>query len=474
MKLFDILPEKFYSILTGKNKQVYASSLLLLYNLVNDNDMYVKKDEFLRSLKEKLSNEIETLSIEEENEFDNEEISTSVSSKANLVLRRLEDTGWIELEMDPETYDEFIVLPNYSIICLESIFNVVNESSAGYSSLVHTMYSELYLENQNKDEFMYPSLLRAYENTKKLRVDLITLSHSIKIYQSRLAKLYTSNEVLHSYFDNYKELISDRLYHPLKTFDSVTRFKRPIINILESWLKDENTKKLLIKQAMIYQTKSLTPQEIESDIITKINYITDMLTQLSKMIDQIDKSHRDYTKASANKILYLNNTDKSVKGNLETILVGIGKYKSNYKIMRDILSSMQDSIYFYDNGFIDSDSVTLPFLRKFIHSEVPLEIMGFNELDDYAMQSFLDSVNGMFTDEMVFKFMQEVFQDKDEIKIEEIPLVNFDALILLILATIKRDEPESFYEVDYSSSEKVHSQGYILPKMIFKRKKKGD
>ena len=136
-------------------------------------------------------------------EFDNEEISTSVSSKANLVLRRLEDTGWIELEMDPETYDEFIVLPNYSIICLESIFNVVNESSAGYSSLVHTMYSELYLENQNKDEFMYPSLLRAYENTKKLRVDLITLSHSIKIYQSRLAKLYTSNEVLHSYFDNY-------------------------------------------------------------------------------------------------------------------------------------------------------------------------------------------------------------------------------------------------------------------------------
>ena len=137
MKLFDILPEKFYSILTGKNKQVYASSLLLLYNLVNDNDMYVKKDEFLRSLKEKLSNEIETLSIEEENEFDNEEISTSVSSKANLVLRRLEDTGWIELEMDPETYDEFIVLPNYPIICLESIFNVVNESSAGYSSLVH-------------------------------------------------------------------------------------------------------------------------------------------------------------------------------------------------------------------------------------------------------------------------------------------------------------------------------------------------
>lgn len=470
IKLFDILPDKFYSILNGKNKEIYAESLLLLYKLINENDLYVKKDEFLRSLKEKLADEISNFSIEEEIDFDSKESLTTISSKANIILRRLEETGWIEIEIDPDTFDEFLILPNYSIISLESLFGILNESSNGYSSLVHTMYSELYLEDQSKDEFMYASLLRAYENTKKLRVDLITLSHSIKIYQSRLSKLYSSNEVLHSYFDNYKELISDRLYHPLKTFDSVARFKRPIINILNSWIKDEKTKELLIKQAIVFSNKGLSKNDIEMDIISKVNYISDMLSQLNKTIDQIDKSHRDYTKASANKILYLNNTDKSVKGNLETILVSLGKYKDNYKVLREVLSSMQDSIYFYDNGFVDSDSITLPFLRKFLHSEIPLEVMGLDELNDYAMESFLNSVNGMFTNEMVFKFMEEVFQDKNEVKIEDISLVNFDALILLILATIKRNDEESFYDVDFSSNEKVKSQGYILPKMIFKRR----
>ena len=323
MKLFDILPDRFFSILNGKNREIYAEALLLLYRLINENDMYVKKDEFLRSIKEKLSNEINSFSIEEENEFDDEEILTTFSAKANLILRRLEETGWIELAIDPDNSEEFIILPSYSIIQIESLFNIVNESSEGYSSLVHTTYSELLLEDENRDEFMYATLLRAYENTKKLRVDLISLSHSIKIYQGRLNKLFTSNDVLHSYFDNYKELISDRLYHPLKTFDSVARFKRPIINILESWIKDEEAMKILIKEALIYSKTSIDPKDVELDIISKINYITDMYSQLNKMIDNIDKSHRDYTKSSTNKILYLNNTNKSIKGCLETILVGI-------------------------------------------------------------------------------------------------------------------------------------------------------
>ena len=43
MKLFDIIPEKFYSILNGKNKDIYVSSLILLYRMINENDMVVKK-----------------------------------------------------------------------------------------------------------------------------------------------------------------------------------------------------------------------------------------------------------------------------------------------------------------------------------------------------------------------------------------------------------------------------------------------
>jgi hypothetical protein len=78
----------------------------------------------------------------------------------------------------------------------------------------------------------------------------------------------------------------------------------------------------------------------------------------------------------------------------------------------------------------------------------------------------------MFTDEMVFKFMEEVFEDKDKIEMEDFRIVNFDVLILIILATIKRTDPNAFYEVDFESKQKVRTQGYILPKMTFRRKEK--
>ena len=472
MKLFDILPEKFYSILNGKNKDIYVSSLILLYRMINENDMVVKKSEFTRSLKESLNDCLNSFSIEEEEGESLENSFPTIASKASLITRRLEETGWIVIDVDGENLEEFIVIPSYSIKTISSIFDIVNESSEGYSSLVHTTYSELVIEDNAKDEFMYATLVRAFENTKKLRIDLITLSHSIKIYQNRLNQLYSSNEVLHSYYDNYKELISDRLYHPLKTFDSVTRFKRPIVNILNSWLNDSETKNLLVKQALIYSKAATSVQTAELDIIEKINYICDNYDALHKMIDTIDKSHRDYTKSSTNKILYLNNNDKSVKGNLETILTAFGKYKKSYRILRQVLTDMQDSIALYENGYLNADSIQLPFFRKSNLNSQPLAIMDDELLTDAAMENFISQVNGMFTDEMVFKFTEEVFEDKDKVEMEDIRIVNFDVLILIILATIKRTDPNAFYEVDFESKEKVRTQGYILPKMTFRRKEK--
>lgn len=471
MRLFEIVPTKFYSILNGKNKSIYVSSLILLYKLISENEMVIKKDEFSRALKEKLKTEIDDFSIEEE-DTDLDSQSIAIGGKASIILRRLEETGWIVIELDPETLEEYIILPSYSIKSISTLFEIENESSEGYSSLVHTTYSELVLENNEKDEFMYATLLRAYQNTKQLRLDLITLSHSIRIYQNKLSSLYSSNDVLHSYYDNYKELISDRLYHPLKTFDSVTRFKRPIISMLSDWLKDEEIKNTLIRQVMVFNKNITTKEQAELEVIEKINYICDSYESLNKMIDQIDKSHRDYTKSSTNKILYLNNSDKSIKGCLETILTSFGKYKGSPKVLRDVLSSMQGSISLYDNGYINSDSVTLPFMRRFIYSQEPLQIMNEDLLTETAMQNFLSQVNGMFTDDMVFKFMEEVFEDRNELNIEDIKIYNFDILILIILATVKRSDPNAFYDVDFSSKEKVRTQGYIVPKLRFYRKDK--
>lgn len=478
MRLFDAIPSNFFSILSSKNKEVYAMALNVLFKSLETEEMSIKKADFLRVLKETATDLVMSLDLNDEDADDDALNNPTLPSKVAFILRRLEETGWIDVQIDSETFEEYIILPSYSIKVLQALKEISIEQDAAYNSLVHSTYSELRLEDDEPDDLMYVTLLRAFENTKKLRIELVTLGHQIRIYQHRLSNLFTTNDVLANHFDDYKVKISDRLYHPLKTFDSVTRFKRPIINILQKWLRDEKIREMLVEQSLLWQ-KEKDHAKAESDLINKINYIQDMYEQLNTMINEIDHNHSEYTKSSASKIIYFNNNDKTIKGHLETIFKAYAKANADmsagrgYKDLRFILSSMQDSLAFHEQGYIDPESITLPIIRQYREIGEPLPIVNnFEEAGDLIMQNFLDQTRNIFTDARVMEFMERAFGDSDVLEVEEIPLPDYDAFILLILATLKRNDADCFYEVDYESDEHVLSQGYILPKLTFKRKEK--
>lgn len=471
LKLFDTIPDNFFSVLSSKNKDIYAMALLVLYRSLQTDEMSIKKDDFLRTLKEKATDLVMNFDFSEEGDEDDLGANPSLPSRAAFIVRRLEETGWIDIEMRTDTFEEYIALPSYSIQMLTFMNEIVSESEVAYNSLVHSTYSELKLEDEEQDEFMYATLIRVYENTKKLRVELVTLGHSIRIFQNKLGRLFTTNEVLHEHFDQYKVRISDRYYHPLKTFDSVTKFKRPILSILQKWLKDDEIRQKLVMQCIMWgHGKDNT--EAEEEIIDKITYIQDMYEQMNTMVAEIDEKHSEYTKSSATKIIYLNNSDKTIKGHLETIFKAYAKANSEGVGLRGILSRMQDSISLYEQGYINPDSITLPIIRKYREEGEPLPII-FNseEAGDYTMQEFLDQTRNSFTDERIYEFMETAFQGEDEIFIGDIPLPDFDAFILLILASLKKDDEASFYIVEQGEG-RVTSQGYVLPNFTFKRKEK--
>jgi hypothetical protein len=472
MNLFDIIPENFFSIFQGKNRAIYAESLTTLFDLLQNDESLISKNDFIKTLKDK-NKDIESFSYEGEDLDDEEDSSLlmdTISSKASFICRRLEETGWIDIAMDPDTFDETIILPVYSIMMVRSFKDIISDEESPYLSLVHSTYSELKLEDEDQDELLYTTLDRCYNNTKKLKVELVTLVHSIRIFQNKLGKIFVTNKVLHDYFDVYKNKISDRYYHPLKTFDSVAKFRRPIIKILDGWIKDKDIRNRLIQQACI-QNGTVDKKKIESDIITKINYITDTYDTINSLISSIDKEHNLYTKNSANKILYLNNTDKTIKGHLENIFkhYGIASQKAGREL-GNILSGMQNCISFYDQGYIDSKSVTLPVLRKYRNEEVPLEMIDFTEVGDVMMKNFLNEAMNIYTDEKVYEFMDNVFGESEEVYSQDIPLLDYDAFVLLILATVKKDDDDCFYTIEEVDDEKIYNHGYIIPNFLFKKK----
>lgn len=474
MDLFDILPANYFSIFAGKNKTIYSESLIVLFELLQNDEALINKQDFLKALKDKRASFVEKFDYSEEdlNDFGDDEallVSQSVSSKAAFIIRRLEETGWINIAIDPETFEETIVLPQYSIALLKAFNDIISDETAPYLSLVHSTYSELKVEDEEPDELMYATLARCYENTKKLKVELITLIHSIRIFQTRLGKTFDTNTVLHSYFDVYKTKISDRYYHPLKTFDSVAKFKRPIIKILEKWVSNKELREKLVSQAALIASSN-NKKEIERDVIERINYISDTYETINDLIASIDKENSQYTKSSASKILYLNNSDRTIKGHLENIFKTYAKNTTNGRELAKILSMMQECSGFSEQGYIDSESVSFPLLRRIKFDRTPLEIVDFDEASAFIMDNFLEETKNIYTDERIYEFMEKAFGSDKEITSKDILLLNFDAFICLILATLKKDDEACFYEVTVVDEQKIKNGDYIIPNLIFTRK----
>jgi len=468
MSLFSNIPENFFSILASKNKDIYAMALEVLYQSLQNDEMTIRKEDFVRTLRDSASELVLRFDYEGEEDDIDAFASSSLPSKAAFICRRLEETGWIDIEIDPETFEEQIALPSYAIQFLSLIHDINNASEAQYTSLVHSTYSELKLEDEERDEFMYATLLRVYENTRKLRTELVTLGHAIRIFQHRLGQVFSTNRVLSDYFDDYKARISDRLYHPLKTFDSIAKFKRHITNILQKWLHDEDIRHQLVSQSLIY-ARHKDKREAEEDIIEKINYIDDMYEQLNHMVDEIDLKHSEYTKASATKILYLNNTDKTIKGHLEAIFKHYGEAVVTGGPVSPILNAMQNSVSLFEAGYITPDSVALPIVRRYREEGEPLPIIDFEDVSKMLMQGFLDETRNSFTNERIESFMKMAFGQRDRVAIEDIPLPDYDAFILLILASVHKDDRNSFYDLEMAEGHTV-SGPYLLPKLTFVRR----
>ena len=95
-------------------------------------------------------------------------------------------------------------------------------------------------------------------------------------------------------------------------------------------------------------------------IIIKINYIQDTYAKLALEMDEIDKAQAQYTKATTEKVIYLNNSDKTIKGKLETIFLSLAKVingEDRGSVYPSIVRDINNSIMLYQQGYIDDESL---------------------------------------------------------------------------------------------------------------------
>lgn len=477
MNLFEKLPDNFFSILSSKNKNIYGIALVTLYEALTMYRNRIRKTDYLDLLKSRGEKEVSLFSFDEEDIIDDTSLiyESTIASKANYVLRKLIETGWVLIEQNVKTGAEYLLLPTYSISMLKIIYEFMNSEENKYVSYVHSTYSDLKLEDELQDEFMYKTLESAYNNTKTLEIEVAKLDHSIRVFKRQLSNIFSPNEVLSQHFDNAREDVVDPIYHPLKTNDSIILYQGPITSILKKWLITDEVREKLVEQNLHENRMVKNHLEAEADIIKKINYIQDTYQRLSNEIGEIDKTQSEYIKASTEKVIYLNNSDKSIRGKLETIFLACAKTIAGEKkgTYPSILKDINNSALFYQQGYFDSDSVAKPYRRNFRDDSEPLALDDYEHEKNEGLMQSLINITEAYSEESIMEFMKEKFKDKDELPMKNTNIKDIEEFIMLILASAKANSHYSFYGIEHPKDDDVRQiivNEFNVPNYTYYRK----
>ena len=203
----------------------------------------VERDVLVLKLEQYFDDQLEFEQVFEEDE----ETAVNSKEKANLVLRKLKDCGWIEYETASD-YKTMVNLKDYASTMIESFIKITRQDELEYQSLISQIHATLL----NQDAYVKPYeyiIKRVHENTEELIVGLKKLNTNIKQYIEKLTNDKPVNEVLDDLF-KYQNEIGSKSFHRIKTSDHISRFRISIRENLSRILNDENIFRKAVKGYM--------------------------------------------------------------------------------------------------------------------------------------------------------------------------------------------------------------------------------
>ena len=129
MKVFELIPADFFSVLVSPNREIYTDALMKLYEMFQT-EINIRLKSFLAEL-EILLEDREYI-LEEGDEAADAEPS-SLRGKARLIVRRFVKTGWIDREFLDGSFTEIIIPNSYAITVMRMLSELTAESVAAYA-----------------------------------------------------------------------------------------------------------------------------------------------------------------------------------------------------------------------------------------------------------------------------------------------------------------------------------------------------
>ncbi|MDT8718816.1 hypothetical protein IAI10_19350 [Clostridium sp. 19966] len=447
--LFKNLPENFFTPLASKNKNIYWDCIYILYSIMNSRLSFGIERELV-------IDELQDYFDSYGSDIVEDDITVAGSrDKANLVVRKLIDYGWLTSET---TYShvQLVHFNDYAVEIVKTLDKIVNNNKLEYQGYIYTIYTLIRSNSESKGIL----LNQIYENTDKLITGLKSLNSNIKRYIDDLTKYSTVAEIMDILFNDYRSNIIDKAYHRLKTSDNVSKFRPEILEALEAYIRDEDFIRSAARE--ISEITELSSEDSMDRVRDILRELVDAFHNMDFIIEEIDNKNSQYQRSAINRAKFLLSNSEDLSGQIKDILLYMSEEIAGSDISLSTvyyLDYVENLFKIYSQGFLDEASFYAPIEgKKDFKPEALIDV----NIDSTKRKQKLDSLKSKLEDSMnpnnIEKYVSEILGNREVMLASSMPLNTTKDFIRIIYIRLYGQRKRVCYRV--VNKDLVNINGY--------------
>lgn len=309
MNLKSKIPKQFYKLFHSKYMEYYQLVLISLYEESSQSYSLLGLTE--EECKEIFDEKIAKFTMDwSQEQFEDEGELLTRANMSSVMLKRLEEWGWLRKDYDEKINEYVVSFPEYSQIYVDVFAKLYCEDDSKERESILALYSHLYTYHSDKEKNI-EILKGALQTSKNLLQMLVNMQEGMRGYFEELSKKKTFlgiQEVLINEINN----TDSKKYAILTTTDSFYRYKEEIKELInQSLMQNEERKQQLIEKKVELEPESLMWHRNER-AIRICEEAMELLFKINREFESIERRYnilidqkRIFAKRAAARIRYV-------------------------------------------------------------------------------------------------------------------------------------------------------------------------
>jgi len=318
-QLFESIPERLFSPLSGGNRRIYASLILDLYPLFFDQihaDVFPSKETVRHEIEERLA----TMSFSWQDDDEQSALQDKDNNYPAIAYRRLLDAGWFEEES--EGYQVRIAVPPAVGTLWTCLVEITRPDQVFYGGIVLSIFNNVQKAIEDPEEQVL-ALRQAAQEARRFLQHLNTMIYGLKGLLADISSVSDHRMILSQFFDDFVERILVQDYKRLKTRNNPFRYRQQILSLIRELEYDIERKKRLVDAFMAQSGSNDSEREWQA-INNDIDKLRAVFEQIDSHLARVDRYRAKVERRVADTVRYL---DRSQPG-MATHIAGLLKQLS--------------------------------------------------------------------------------------------------------------------------------------------------